>query len=90
LEFKVIEFSKDNKKIILSHSKIFQDEQRATKAKEHAKAKTVEKTTKKAVRKIKANLEKTTLGDIEALASLKSNMEQKEKKEKAKPKTKAD
>ncbi len=97
LEFKVIEFSKDNKKIILSHSKIFQDEQRASKAKEHAKTKTIEKTTKKAVRKIKANLEKTTLGDIEALASLKSNMEQeeikgiKEKKEKAKPKkTKAD
>ncbi|MBE9481991.1 MAG: 30S ribosomal protein S1 [Bacteroidetes bacterium] len=93
LEFKVIEFSKDNKKIILSHSKIFQDEQRATKAKEHTKAKTAEKTTKKAVRKIKANLEKTTLGDIEALASLKSNMEQKEKKEKkgkAKPKTKAE
>ncbi len=91
LEFKVIEFSKDNKKIILSHSKIFQDEQRATKAKEHAKAKTVEKTTKKAVRKIKANLEKTTLGDIEALASLKSDMEQKEKKEKkekAKPEPK--
>ncbi len=90
LEFKVIEFSKNNKKIILSHSKIFQDEQHATKAKEHAKAKTAEKTTKKAVRKIKANLEKTTLGDIEALASLKSNMEQKEKKEKLKPKTKAE
>lgn len=79
LEFKVIEFSKENKKIILSHSKIYQDVVNAEKAKDNADKKKGEKTTKKAVKKIKDNLEKTTLGDIEALANLKSEMEEGEK-----------
>ena len=82
LDFKVIEFSKENKKIILSHSRIFQDEQHAEKAKETAKVKNEERSTKKAVRQIKDNLEKTTLGDLDALANLKSEMEESEKKEK--------
>ena len=38
-------------------------------------------TTQKAVKKISANLEKTTLGDISALAELKSEMEKEEKEE---------
>lgn len=79
LEFKVIEFSKENKKIILSHSRIFQDAA-AEKAKETSTAKeSAETTTKRAVKKLKDNLEKTTLGDLEALANLKSDMEQSEK-----------
>ncbi|MCK9618734.1 MAG: 30S ribosomal protein S1 [Lentimicrobiaceae bacterium] len=84
IDFKVIEFSKDNKKIILSHSKIFQDAQTATKAQEQSQADDAEKSTKKAVKKIKDNLEKTTLGDIEALVNLKSDMEQSEKEAKEK------
>lgn len=83
LDFKVIEFNKENKKIILSHSKVFQDQQAAEKAKETTKVATEEQTTKKAVKKIKDNLEKTTLGDLEALANLKSDMEKSEKKGKA-------
>jgi small subunit ribosomal protein S1 len=82
LDFKVIEFSKENKKIIVSHSKIFQDVVSAEKTKETNEKKKGEKTTKKAVKKIKDNLEKTTLGDIEALANLKSDMEQEEKQPK--------
>lgn len=79
LEFKVIEFSKENKKIILSHSRIFQDAA-AEKTKETTAAKeSAETTTKRAVKKLKDNLEKTTLGDLEALANLKSDMEQSEK-----------
>lgn len=79
LEFKVIEFSKENKKIILSHSRMFQDVA-AEKAKEASATKeTAENTTKRAVKKLKDNLEKTTLGDLEALANLKSDMEQSEK-----------
>lgn len=79
LEFKVIEFSKENKKIILSHSRIFQDVA-AEKTKEASAAKeSAETTTKRAVKKLKDNLEKTTLGDLEALANLKSDMEQSEK-----------
>jgi len=79
LDFKVIEFSKENKKIILSHSKVYQDVVNAEKNRESADKKKGEKTTKKAVKKIKDNLEKTTLGDIAALANLKSEMEEDER-----------
>ena len=74
LDFKVIEFSKENKKIILSHSKIHQDVMNAEKNKEAKTGLKKESDTKKAVKKLKDNLEKTTLGDIDALANLKADM----------------
>ena len=77
LPFKVIEFSKSAKKIILSHSRVFEDEKREEAATEK-KQKTV--ANKKAVKKVKSNLEKTTLGDISELASLKNEMEEEQKK----------
>jgi len=67
LDFKVIEFSKSSKRIILSHSRIFEDVN-----KKEAKAES--KATSKAVKKVKENVEKTTLGDISALAALKDKM----------------
>ncbi|OQX80860.1 MAG: 30S ribosomal protein S1 [Bacteroidetes bacterium 4484_249] len=76
LDFKVLEFSKENKKIILSHSKIYQDAQYEEKARESAKARKEDRTTQRSIRQIKDNVEKSTLGDIEALATLKSDMEQ--------------
>jgi len=80
LDFKVIEFSKDNKKIILSHTKMHQDAVKDDKNKEANAEKNKAKATKKAVKKIKDNLEKTTLGDIESLANLKSEMTRAEEK----------
>lgn len=74
LDFKVIEFSKENKKIILSHSKIHQDAVQAEKNKDSKLGLKKESDTKKAVKKLKDNLEKTTLGDIDALANLKADM----------------
>ncbi len=79
IDFKVIEFSKDNKKILVSHTKTWQDVINAEKMKEAAEKKTKDTATKKVVKKMKDNLEKTTLGDIEALANLKSDMEQSER-----------
>ncbi|HNW71281.1 MAG TPA: S1 RNA-binding domain-containing protein, partial [Bacteroidales bacterium] len=79
IDFKVIEFSKDNKKILVSHTKTWQDAINAEKAKDAADKKSKDTVAKKAVKKIKDNLEKTTLGDIEALANLKSDMEQSER-----------
>lgn len=74
LEFKVLEFNKTTKRIVLSHSKIFEDVK-----KEEPKEKDSEgDSTQKAVKKLKANLEKTTLGDISELAALKSEMESKD------------
>ena len=88
LDFKVLEFSKQNKKIILSHSRIHQEETRSAKDKEDSRARRESRTTKRAVKKIHDKLEKTTLGDLEALATLKKDMEKEEKQEKPKAQVK--
>jgi small subunit ribosomal protein S1 len=72
LDFKVLEFNKGNKRVVLSHSKIFED---AKKEEQKDKHESEADSTQKAVKKLKANLEKTTLGDISELAALKSEME---------------
>jgi small subunit ribosomal protein S1 len=79
LDFKVIEFSKENKKIIVSHSRIAQDMIEKEKA-QNEEAENKEKvSTAKATKKLADKLEKTTLGDIDALANLKEEMEKNEK-----------
>lgn len=75
LDFKVIEFNKSNKKIVLSHSKLAEDVKKEEEAKEVKEKLNEDDSTEQAVKKIKANIEKTTLGDIDALAALKSEME---------------
>ena len=72
LDFKVIEFNKDSKRIILSHSRIFEDEARAEKTAER-KARRATKKQEEAPA-LNAPLEKTTLGDLEALAALKEKL----------------
>ncbi|MBQ5593876.1 MAG: S1 RNA-binding domain-containing protein, partial [Bacteroidales bacterium] len=79
LEFKVVEFNKGNKKIILSHSRIAEDAKKEVEVKENKEKAAEAESTQKAVKKIKANIEKTTLGDIDALAALKSEMEKSSK-----------
>jgi small subunit ribosomal protein S1 len=77
LMFKVIEFNKSSKKIIVSHSRIFEDEKKAAEA---PVKKSDSETPRKSTRKAKSNVEKTTLGDITQLAALKEEMEEKENK----------
>ena len=48
LDFKVVEFSKENKKIILSHSRVYQDAATSQKAKEQSQNEDAEKSTKRA------------------------------------------
>lgn len=79
LDFKVIEFSKENKKIIVSHSRTHEAEKAGKEPREESKEKGGDDT-KKAVKKIKDNLEKSTLGDLSVLSNLKNEMEQNEKK----------
>ena len=74
LQFKVIEFNKDAKRIILSHSRIFEDEQKAE-ARKARKAATKQQAEEQPVAQ-SSNIEKTTLGDIDALAELKQKLEQ--------------
>ena len=79
LPFKVTEFNKGSKKITLSHTRTFEEVKREE-AKKEAREKDAEaNTTQKAVKKLKDNLEKTTLGDISDLADLKSRLEAEEK-----------
>lgn len=68
LDFKVIEFVKDNKRIIVSHSRTFED---ANRAEQDSQRKANKKTTKM----LKDSMEKTTLGDISDLAKLKDNLQ---------------
>ncbi len=79
LEFKVIEFNKDSKRIIVSHSRVFEDVKRAE---DRAKKQAANKNTKQGMRSVADNLEKTTLGDISGLADLKKQMESDEKEDK--------
>ena len=79
LPFKVIEFNKDSKRIILSHSRIYEDEAR----REAREARKAERAATKRPAKareeqpvIQNQAASTTLGDIDALAALKAKMEQ--------------
>ena len=73
LPFKVIEFNKDAKRIILSPSRIFED---AAKAEEKAEKKASKKSSKKEeTPMIQNQAASTTLGDIDALAALKEQLE---------------
>ena len=74
LPFKVIEFNKDAKRIILSHSRIFED---AAKAEEKAEKKAAKKASskKEETPMIQNQAASTTLGDIDALAALKQQLE---------------
>ncbi|MCC5921478.1 MAG: 30S ribosomal protein S1 [Cyclobacteriaceae bacterium] len=71
LEFKVIEFSKEDRRIILSHTNIFNEEQAEETA---ARPKKAAKAPKKAAAPKQAPAEKSTLGDLEALSALKDQM----------------
>ena len=78
LEFKVIEFNKDAKRIILSHSRIFEDvakaEEKAEK-KAAAKERKAKKQQQEETPMIQNQAASTTLGDIDALAALKQQLE---------------
>ena len=68
LPFKVVELRRSTRRILLSHLRTYQE------VKERAAA-TEAENTKKAVKKVNSNIEKATLGDIDALAALKERLE---------------
>ena len=80
LPFKVIEFNKDSKRIILSHSRTFEDPAREEKKAAAAAAKKASRAKKEDSPKIENIAASTTLGDIDALAELKAKLEKGEKK----------
>ena len=78
LQFKVIEFNKEAKRIILSHSRIFEDEQKGAKkdapAGDKKPAAKRNNKNEESSAMVTGPVEKTTLGDIEELAALKEKL----------------
>ncbi len=78
-EFMVIEFDRNEKRIVVSHTRIWEqvkaDEKEAARKEARAEA----EKTKKAVKSIQGKVEKPTLGDLGALAQIKERLQQEEK-----------
>ncbi|MCF8219179.1 MAG: 30S ribosomal protein S1 [Bacteroidales bacterium] len=79
LDFKVIEFNKKSKKIVVSHSRIYEDKLADEKADEKAANKAKAKATAKEVKNLNEGAEKATLGDLGVLANLKNELQAEEK-----------
>jgi small subunit ribosomal protein S1 len=75
LPFKVIEFNKDDKRILVSHSKIVEDAKRLTDDADKKARNAEDAETSKAVSDTQAKVEKDTMGDLSALAALKDQLE---------------
>ena len=79
LPFKVIDFNRNSKRIIVSHSRVFEDVKREAERADHEEKRNANEAAKSTMRRINADQEKTTLGDISELAQLKENLEKGEK-----------
>jgi small subunit ribosomal protein S1 len=75
LPFKVTEFNKNAKKIMVSHTRTFEDAKREI---ENNAKRTEDGNTQKAIKKLNSSMEKTTLGDISEFAALKEEMQVKD------------
>ena len=85
VDFKVLEFSKESKRILLSHLETYvQKTVKPKEPKEFKKDKS--KSVRKAMTNVRKNLEKTTLGDIDALSELRAELVNAENEEKKKSK----
>jgi predicted flap endonuclease-1-like 5' DNA nuclease len=81
LEFEVIEFSKDAKRIIVSHTNIWKGAERASKDADNNAKDKARKNATKVVKKINQTSEKSTFGELDALTALRAQFEKAEKSE---------
>ncbi|WP_159637498.1 30S ribosomal protein S1 [Sphingobacterium composti Ten et al. 2007 non Yoo et al. 2007] len=79
-EFKIIEFNKENKRLVISHSRIWEEAKEEARKEESSARKKDAKSASNAVKKVKDSVEKSTLGDLDVLAQLKEQMEGGDKK----------
>ncbi len=78
-QFMVIEFDRNEKRIVLSHTRIWEQSKADEKGAARKEAKAEDENTRKAVKTIQGKVEKPTLGDLGALAGIKEKLEQEEK-----------
>jgi len=74
-DFKIIEFNKENKRIVISHSRIWEEARADARVQDFENRKKEAKSATNAVKKVKDSVEKSTLGDLSVLAQLKEQME---------------
>ncbi len=74
-QFMVIEFDRNEKKIILSHSRVWEKEKAEEKGAIIKEKRAEEATTKRVIKNIQSKVEKTTLGDLGVLADLKKKLD---------------
>jgi small subunit ribosomal protein S1 len=79
LDFKVIEFNKNARKIVVSHTRVFEESPEDAKKTIVAERKANAKMANKTIKKINEKLEKSTLGDFSVLSQLKDEMQKDEK-----------
>lgn len=75
LQFKVIEFNKDNKRIVLSHTAIWKGDVIEEKKADDKKKESAKEATAKATKKLNDSNEKSTFADVDGLAALKAQLE---------------
>ena len=73
--FMVIEFDRSDKRIVLSHTRLWEQEKEEEKQVQQKEKKAEADSTKKAVKNIQSKVEKSTLGDLSALAELKAKLD---------------
>jgi small subunit ribosomal protein S1 len=78
-EFMVIEFDRNEKRIVVSHARIWEQAQVEEKDAARKEARVEADKTKKAVKNLQSKVEKPTLGDLGALAQIKERLQQQEK-----------
>lgn len=78
LPFVIIEFDRNDKRIVVSHTRIWEQEKADEKETLKKEAKADAESTKKAVKNVQSKVEKSTLGDIDVLAALKDKMKKDE------------
>jgi small subunit ribosomal protein S1 len=89
LDFRVLEFAKESKKIVVSHARIHEEEVTEKRKDDFNKKKVEANQNKATVKNLKDSLEKSTLGDLNVLSALKSELEISEKETEMKKTAKA-
>ncbi|MCS6819948.1 MAG: 30S ribosomal protein S1 [Chitinophagales bacterium] len=82
-EFKVLEFNRNEKKILVSHARVWEDKLKEQKEAEKNERKAEAKRTKKEIANLQQKVEKATLGDLGILSQIKEQMEGKESEKKS-------
>src|SRR5678815_4283542 len=80
-QFMVIEFDRNEKRIVVSHARIWEQARYEEKDAARKEARVQADTTKKAVKNLQSKVEKPTLGDLGALAQIKEKLQKEEKKD---------